>query len=123
MKYILLLCFLISGQLMVSAQSKTTTTTTTKKTQTRENARIQRGSGQVHGDRDTTPGSPMGTGGAGGQEMAGSPAGSAIETNDQTDKANNHQSTTTRKRKTTTKKTSTQSSTNATPPTRSKPQQ
>lgn len=127
MKYILLMCFLVSAHLVAGAQTKTTTTTTSKKTQTREKARIQRGSGQYHGDRDTTPGSPMGTGGAGGQEMAGSPAGSAIETDDQTTKANNHQSTSTQKRKTTRKtttgKTTTRSSTDATPPTRSKPQQ
>ena len=43
---------------------------------------------QSHGSRDTTPGSPMGTGGAGGGDMSGSPAGSAIQTHDQTDKAN-----------------------------------
>ena len=43
------------------------------------NARQQRGSGQYHGNRDTTPGSPMGTGGAGGDM-----SGSAIETDDQT---------------------------------------
>jgi hypothetical protein len=30
----------------------------------------------------------MGTGGAGGGDMSGSPAGSAIQTHDQTDKAN-----------------------------------
>ncbi len=33
------------------------------------------------------PGSPVGTGGAGGGVMSGSPAGSAIETKDQTNKA------------------------------------
>lgn len=121
MKYILLVCLLVSSHLMAGAQDKTTTT---RKTQNAgQKARIQRGSGQYHGSKDTTPGSPMGTGGAGGQEMAGSPAGSAIETDDQTAKANNHQSTTTRKRRTTTKKSSTRSSTDATPPTRTKPQQ
>lgn len=120
MKYLMLVCFLIAGHVAVDAQTKTTTTT---KTSTRQNARVLRGSGQYHGSRDTTPGSPMGTGGAGGQEMAGSPAGSAIETDDQTSKANNHQSTTRTRRKTTTvKRTTTKSSTDATPPTRSKPQ-
>lgn len=59
-----------------------------RKTQTARQGikRQQRGSGQYHGSRDTTPGSPMGTGGAGG-DMSGSPAGSAIETDDQTSKA------------------------------------
>jgi len=117
MKYLLLIGFLITGNVVVNAQNKTTTTT--KTTHTRDSARIQRGSGQYHGGRDTTPGSPMGTGGAGGSEMAGSPAGSAIETDDQTTKANNHQSTTTKKK--TTRKTTSQTSTNATPPARSKP--
>lgn len=59
-----------------------------KKTQTTRQTKAaqQRGSGQYHGSRDTTPGSPMGTGGAGG-DMSGSPAGSAIATDDQTSKA------------------------------------
>ena len=39
----------------------------------------QRGTGQYYGSRDTTPGSPMGTGGTG-EGMSGSPAGSALET-------------------------------------------
>lgn len=47
----------------------------------------QRGSGQYHGSRDTTPGSPMGTGGTGEGDMSGSPAASEIETKDQTTKA------------------------------------
>jgi hypothetical protein len=51
-----------------------------------EKTRQQRGAGQYHGNRDTTPGSPMGTGGAGG-DMSGSPAASAIATDDQTDQA------------------------------------
>ncbi len=42
---------------------------------------------QSHGSKDLTPGSPVGTGGAGGGDMSGSPAGSAIETKDQTSKA------------------------------------
>jgi hypothetical protein len=42
---------------------------------------------QHHGPKDVTPGSPVGTGGAGGGNMSGSPAGSAIETKDQTSKA------------------------------------
>jgi hypothetical protein len=42
---------------------------------------------QSHGPRDVTPGSPVGTGGAGEGNGAGSPAGSAIQTKDQTEKA------------------------------------
>jgi hypothetical protein len=56
-------------------------------TQTKKTAGQQRGTGKIYGARDTTPGSPMGTGGAGGEDMSGSPAGSAIETKDQTSKA------------------------------------
>jgi hypothetical protein len=40
-----------------------------------------------HGPKDVTPGSPVGTGGAGEGNLAGSPAGSAVQTNDQTEKA------------------------------------
>jgi len=46
-----------------------------------------RGSGQYHGSKDTTPGSPMGTGGAGGNEMSGSQTGSASESALQATKA------------------------------------
>jgi hypothetical protein len=42
---------------------------------------------QYHGPKNVTPGSPVGTGGAGGGDMSGSPAGSQIETKDQTSKA------------------------------------
>jgi len=38
-----------------------------------------KGATQYHGSKDTTPGSPMGTGGAGGNEMSGSTKGSASE--------------------------------------------
>jgi hypothetical protein len=70
--------------IMAEAQTKQGAQNKQPKTQTTPQ---QRGTGQYHRSRDTTPGSPMGTGGAGGGEMAGSPAGSAIETKDQTEKA------------------------------------
>lgn len=89
------------------AQTKKTVQSTQRKVQTTAQ---HRGTGQYHGARDTTPGSPMGTGGAGGGEMAGSPAGSAIETKDQTEKAKVKPNTGTKttsavKRKTVVKKT------------------
>lgn len=61
-----------------------TTTAAQKKTQInkQEKKRIQRGTGQYYGSKDTTPGSPMGTGGAGGDNMSGSPAASANETHE-----------------------------------------
>jgi hypothetical protein len=80
MKYILVLILSICCTISTPAQ-------TNKKAQTKTSKRVQRGSGQYHGSRDTTPGSPMGTGGAGGSDMSGSPAGSAIETKDQTEAA------------------------------------
>jgi len=45
----------------------------------RKSTILARGTGQYHGSKDTTPGSPMGTGGAGGNEMSGSQKGSAAE--------------------------------------------
>jgi hypothetical protein len=80
MKYLLIL--LISFSCAVSSQAQTG-----KKTTTKTSKRAERGTGQYHGGRDTTPGSPMGTGGSGGDDMSGSPAGSAIETKDQTEAA------------------------------------
>ena len=53
----------------------------------REKKRLQRGTGQYYGSKDTTPGSPMGTGGAGGDNMSGSQAASAIETAARSDSA------------------------------------
>jgi hypothetical protein len=70
--------------IMAEAQTKQAGQNKQRKTQTTAQ---QRGTGQYYGSRDTTPGSPMGTGGAGGGEMAGFPAGSPIETKDQTEKA------------------------------------
>jgi len=43
---------------------------------------------KYHGSKDTTPGSPMGSGGAGGNEMSGSPKGSASEAVLQSNKPN-----------------------------------
>jgi hypothetical protein len=80
MKYLLIL--LMSFSFTVSSYAQTG-----KKTTTKTSKRVQRGTGQYHGSRDTTPGSPMGTGGSGGDDMSGSPAGSAIETKDQTEAA------------------------------------
>lgn len=89
MKYLLMLSISIMGISIVNAQTSRGTNTSAQKTippPRKASARQQRGSGQYHGSRDTTPGSPMGTGGAGG-DMSGSSAGSAIETDDQTSNA------------------------------------
>lgn len=85
MRYLLIIIILIAGTEFSNAQtSGSTNSSGNKKRQATKLSREQRGTGQYHGSRDTTPGSPMGSGGAGGGEMSGSPAGSAIETNDQT---------------------------------------
>ena len=89
MKYLIIAGLFLTITATTEAQTKTKTTTQT--TQRKTTTAQQRGTGQYHGARDTTPGSPMGTGGAGGGEMAGSPAGSAIETKDQTQKAKVHE--------------------------------
>lgn len=85
MKYFLIIIVMIAAH--ADAQTTGGTNTTQRKTQAgkQEKKRVQRGTGQYYGNKDTTPGSPMGTGGAGG-DMSGSPAGSAIETDDQTTK-------------------------------------
>ena len=108
MKRLLMSAILLAVTTFAQAQTKTAAQNKQRKAQT--TTPQQRGTGQYHGARDTTPGSPMGTGGAGGGEMSGSPAGSAIETRDQTDRAkvqpNNQQKTqgTTKKSSTTTRK-------------------
>jgi hypothetical protein len=87
MRYLLILIILITGTEFSNAQTGgSANSSTNKKRPATKLSREQRGTSQYHGSRDTTPGSPMGTGGAGGGEMSGSPAGSAIETNDQTSK-------------------------------------
>ena len=111
MKYLLMLIMFIAGFATVNAQTSGGTTTSAQRKippPKKATARQLRGSGQYHGSRDTTPGSPMGTGGAGG-DMSGSPAASAIETKDQTSKAqvqkdNSGSSQTTVTKKVTTKK-------------------
>ncbi len=96
MRYLLIIIILIAGTEFSIAQTTATTNSAgNRKTQAAKQAttRKQRGTGQYHGSRDTTPGSPMGTGGAGGGEMSGSPAASAIATDDQTSKAEGLQDT------------------------------
>jgi hypothetical protein len=90
MKYILILSIFMGSALLGNAQAGSSggngraqggkTSTSLK------SAAQLRGSGQYHGSKDTTPGSPMGTGGAGGSGMNGSPAGSASEAAIQQDK-------------------------------------
>lgn len=105
MRYLLVIIILIAGTEFSNAQtSGSTNSSGNKKRQATKLSREQRGTGQYHGSRDTTPGSPMGTGGAGGGEMSGSPAASAIETNDQTSKAEAKQDTMTVDADTTSKK-------------------
>jgi len=88
MKSLLILCILLLSFTITKAQTAGGTTATQKKSQInkQEKKRVQRGTGQYYGSKDTTPGSPVGTGGAGG-DMSGSPAGSAIQTDDQAIKA------------------------------------
>ena len=62
--------------------------TSNARVQAEKSATQARGTGQYHGSKDTTPGSPMGTGGTGGNEMSGSPAASASETAVQPEKSN-----------------------------------
>ena len=105
MRYVLIVIILIAGTDLLNAQTGGNTNSSgNKKRQATNLSRQQRGTGQYHGSRDTTPGSPMGTGGAGGGEMSGSPAGSAIETNDQTSKAEANRDTISADADTTSKK-------------------
>jgi hypothetical protein len=60
------------------------------------------------------PGSPVGTGGAGGGVMSGSPAGSAIETKDQTNNAVINQGNQSGKKASATQKKTTQRKTSTT---------
>jgi hypothetical protein len=104
MKYFMIAGIFLSIAATSEAQTKPATQTKQRKVQTTTTTQ-QRGTGQYHGARDTTPGSPMGTGGAGGGEMAGSPGGSAIETKDQTQKAKVNQGNAVKKQpKTTSRK-------------------
>ncbi len=82
----MLIIFIMGHSCIIAQTPADTNTAAKKKMLNSKKARQQRGTGQYYGSKDTTPGSPMGTGGAGG-DMSGSPAGSAMETDDQTDKA------------------------------------
>jgi len=80
MKKVLTVPFLIAFALFANAQTQAGTTGAGKAgTQVKKANSQAKGAGQYHGSKDTTPGSPMGTGGAGGNEMSGSPKGSAAE--------------------------------------------
>ena len=83
-------CLFMASSALVNAQTPGTGQRTGSATSASGGTKKQQANRptQSHGSRDTTPGSPMGTGGAGGGDMSGSPAGSAIQTHDQTDKAN-----------------------------------
>ena len=84
MKYLLMLTIFITAFATVNAQTSGGTSGSAQKKilpPKKATARQLRGTGQYYGSKDTTPGSPMGTGGAGG-DMSGSPAGSALETDD-----------------------------------------
>lgn len=82
----MLIIFIAAGITVTAQTTEGANNSGQKRTTKKITSRQQKGSGQYHGSRDTTPGSPMGTGGAGG-DMSGSPAASAIETDDQTSKA------------------------------------
>src|SRR4051794_24560024 len=88
MKSLLMLCILLLSLNATKAQTAGATTANQKKSQIKKQGKkpIKKGNGQYYGSKDTTPGSPVGTGGAGG-DMSGSPAASAIETDDQAIKA------------------------------------
>lgn len=91
MKHLLMLMLFAAITTGVNAQTtdgaKSGSTQKRTKITKREKKRLQRGTGQYYGSRDTTPGSPMGTGGAGGDNMSGSQAASAIETAARSDSA------------------------------------
>lgn len=104
MRYLLMLIIFVAANIAVTAQTTAGANNSGQKRTTKKiTARQQRGTGQYHGSRDTTPGSPVGTGGAGG-DMSGSPAGSAIETDDQTNKAEVEKDTITNSQSTAVKK-------------------
>lgn len=121
MKYVLVAAGLLLGSAGLQAQTVGTgqrtggaTSPSSNTTSGKGNTSAGKNIPQSHGPRDVTPGSPVGTGGAGGGDMSGSPAGSAIETKDQTSKAvidhGNHSG----KKATSTQKKSTQRKTSTT---------
>src|SRR4051812_38454770 len=83
MKRILMAITFSAAALVTQAQTSSVPAgskqTPKQATPAKKSATQARGTGQYHGSKDTTPGSPMGTGGAGGNELSGSPAGSASE--------------------------------------------
>jgi hypothetical protein len=98
MKYIIIALAFILSSTCTMAQSKKTVHKSTKKTSHVKNKTAPKdttaGKKQLppgtairggklvplyHGEHDYTPGSPIGTGGAGGNTMSGSPQGSASE--------------------------------------------
>ena len=87
MKYLLILGAFLATGLFVNAQSSGGQSSNGN-AKGKKTAAQTRGTGQYHGSKDTTPGSPMGTGGAGGSGMSGSPAGSASQSALQKSKAN-----------------------------------
>jgi hypothetical protein len=92
MKYVLIAAGLLFGTANLQAQTAGTGQKTGGATSSSSNTSKGKTSAgnnipQSHGSKDLTPGSPVGTGGAGGGDMSGSPAGSAIQTKDQTSKA------------------------------------
>jgi len=97
MRYLLML--IAFAAIVSTADAQTTGGTATGQNKTPvskpEKKRIQRGTGQYYGNKDTTPGSPVGTGGAGG-DMSGSPAASAIATDDEATKADVNKDTSAR---------------------------
>ena len=94
MKYVLIAAGLLFGTASLDAQTVGTgqrtggaTSPSSNTTGGKSNTGAGKNIPQSHGPRDLTPGSPVGTGGAGGGDMSGSPAGSAVQTKDQTSKA------------------------------------
>jgi hypothetical protein len=83
MKRVFIVPFLLAMAIYCDAQtpgaSADSSRTGKAGTQVKKGNSQEKGTGQYHGSKDTTPGSPMGTGGAGGNEMSGSPKGSAAE--------------------------------------------
>jgi len=83
MKQALMVPFLLLFSIAVDAQTSGSGTGTSQGgkagAQVKKGTTPAKGATEYHGSKDTTPGSPMGTGGAGGNEMSGSPKGSAAE--------------------------------------------
>ncbi len=121
MKYILIAAGLLFGTANLHAQTVGSgqrtggaTSPSPNTTSGKGNTSAGRNIPRLHGPRDVTPGSPVGTGGAGGGDMSGSPAGSAIETKDQTNKAVINQGSQSGKKASATQKKTTQRKTNTT---------